>query len=146
MKMSVNKSNILSSKGWTACQTLRQRTNHKSKSLNPVAFVVCCERCPGLTHGYTFHCAAHEVKSIPVALLACMHRAVFQTGCAVLECILSMHAADMCVFFFSASVFDLVVFTISLLIFPFRTTGLAPNVNVNKWVIFEMRESISHSG
>lgn len=36
------------------------------------------EWCPDLTHGYTFHLAAHEVKSIPVAPLACMYWTVCQ--------------------------------------------------------------------
>lgn len=66
MKQSVHKSNMLSFQ--TACQTLPQSTIHKCKPLS-VVFVVIFEWFTG----YIFHFAAHEVKSIPVVLLACNH-------------------------------------------------------------------------
>lgn len=79
-----------------------------------------------LTHGYTFHFAAHEVKSIPGM---CVPRRLL---CACVVLLFFLYACCWYVF--------CLILTISLLIFPFT----ASNVNVNQ--VGELGESISPSG
>lgn len=123
----------------TACQTLRQRTNHKHKSLN--VFVVCFECCRGSMVTLFSLCRALSLKAF--LLFSChalIEPNIRLSHCAVL-CLCASYACcwNVC---FSFSLF-VGVLTIGVLVFLFRPGTQCKCQQVGD---LELRESISLSG